>query len=121
MATMRYIVNDVSASCVFYTKFFGFDVEADFSPAMAILKKQDLTLWLAGPKSSAGKEMSDGNQPVPGGWNRFVIEVKDIEAVVNRLRDLGMPFKNEIVRQGGRSQILCEDPSGNVIELMQQA
>ncbi|MEE8435963.1 MAG: VOC family protein [bacterium] len=120
MVTVRYIVNDVSESCEFYTRHFGFEVEAQFGETMAILHKDDLTLWPAGPPSSAGKPMPDGTKPVPGGWNRFVFEIEDIEATVTRLKGNGMKFKNEIVRGDGRGQILCEDPSGNVIELMQR-
>ncbi len=51
----------------------------------------------------------------------FVFEIEDIEATVTMLKGNGMKFKNEIIRGGGRAQILCEDPSGNVIELMQRA
>ncbi len=121
MATVRYMVKDVSESCEFYAKYFGFEVEAQYGEGMAILNKDDLTLWLAGPLSSAGQPMSDGTKPVPGGWSRFVFEIEDIEAMVTTLKGNGMKFKNEIIRGGGRAQILCEDPSGNVIELMQRA
>ena len=76
MATVRYMVKDVSESCKFYAKHFGFEVEAQYGEAMAILNKDDLTLWLAGPPSSAGKPMPDGTRPVPGGWNRFVFELR---------------------------------------------
>ncbi len=120
MATGRYMVKGVSESCGFYVKHFGFEVEAQYGEGMAILNKDDLTLWLAGPPSSAGKPMPDGTKPAPGGWNRFVFEIEDIEATVTTLKGNGMKFKNEIIRGGGRAQILCEDPSGNVIELMQR-
>ncbi len=119
MATVRYMVNDVSESCEFYVKHFGFEVENNFG-AMAILKKDDLNLWLAGPPSSAGQPMPDGTKPVPGGWSRFVFEIENIDEMVTTLKGNGMKFKNEIIRSGGRAQILCEDPSGNVIELMQR-
>ena len=76
MATVRYMVTDVAESCEFYVKHFGFEVEAQYGEAMAILNKDDLTLWLAGPPSSAGKQMPDGTKPVPGGWNRFVLKLK---------------------------------------------
>ena len=119
MATVRYMVNDVSDSCEFYVKHFGFELENNFRP-MAILKKDDLNLWLAGPPSSAGQPMLDGTKPVPGGWSRFVFEIEDIDATVATLKSQGMKFKNEILRGGGRAQILCEDPSGNLIDLMQR-
>ena len=119
MATVRYMVNNVSESCEFYVKHFGFEIEAQYGDAVAILKKEDLSLWLAGPPSSAGQPMLDGTKPGPGGWSRFVIETDDIDSMIATMKSNGMTFKNDIVRQGGRAQILCEDPSGNVIELMQ--
>ena len=86
---------------------------------MAILSKDDLSLWIAGPKSSAGKQLTDGTKPEPGGWSRIVFEIEDIEKTVDTLKENGMKFKGDIIRMGGRAQILCIDPSGNVIELMQ--
>jgi len=119
LATVRYMVDNVSESCEFYTTHFGFRVERQYGEAMAILSKDDLNLWLAGPSSSAAQPMKDGSKPIPGGWNRFVFEIDDIDTMVANLKSNGMKFKSEIIRGGGRSQILCEDPSGNVIELMQ--
>ena len=65
--------------------------------------------------------MPDGRKPEPGGWNRFVIEVENLESLVTELRAQGIPFRNEIVAGPGGRQILCEDPSGNVVELFQPA
>jgi len=93
MATVRYMVKDVSESCEFYAKHFGFEVEAQYGEAVAILNRDDLTLWLAGPQSSAGQPMPDGTKPVPGGWSRFVFEIEDIEATVTALKAKGMKFK----------------------------
>ncbi len=79
-------------------------------------------LWLAGPAASAAKPMPDGRQPEPGGWNRIVIQVDELEVVVRRtLRERGTPFRNEIMAGPGGRQILCEDPSGNPIELFEAA
>lgn len=121
MPTMRYLVHDVNAAVAFYTGFLGFQVKRQFGPAMAILARGDLTLWVAGPMASAGKPMPDGRKPVPGGWNRFVLEVEDLAGLVAMLREKGVPFRNEILSGPGGQQILCEDPSGNVIELFQPA
>src|SRR4051794_20370940 len=120
MASVRYLVNDVDSSVKFYTEALGFELVEQYGPAMAILKKDGLTLWLAGPPSSAAKPMPDGAKPVPGGWNRFVFEVKDLADLVSQLKSKGTKFRNEIVVGPGGSQILCEDPSGNVIELFQK-
>lgn len=119
MATVRYLVNDVDASIKFYGEHLGFDLQQQFGPAMAILRKDDLSLWLAGPPSSAAKPMPDGRKPEPGGWNRFVFQVEDLQSLVADLKDKSIKFRNEITRGPGGAQILCEDPSGNVIELFQ--
>lgn len=119
MASFRYLVRDVEKSIHFYTESLGFKLEQKFGPAMAIVSKGDLTLWLAGPVSSAAQPMPDGRKPEPGGWNRFVLQVPNLEALVITLKEKGTSFRNEIVKGPGGSQILCEDPSGNVIELFQ--
>ncbi|MDP3768668.1 MAG: VOC family protein [Dehalococcoidia bacterium] len=121
MAVMRYMVDDVGQAIAFYGTHFGFSVEPDLGPAFASLRRDDLTLWLAGPESSAGRPMPDGVKPVAGGWNRLVVEVDDIGATVRRLSDAGVEFRNEIVRGPGGAQILARDPAGNVIELFQPA
>jgi catechol 2,3-dioxygenase-like lactoylglutathione lyase family enzyme len=121
MASIRYLVNDVDEAVTFYMDRLGFALSQQFGPAMAILKHGDLTLWLAGPIASAARPMPDGRKPEPGGWNRFVLPVADLAGVVEELRAHGVTFRNEIVRGVGGQQILCEDPSGNVIELFQAA
>jgi catechol 2,3-dioxygenase-like lactoylglutathione lyase family enzyme len=121
MAAVRYMVSDVDAAVAFYTNVLEFELVEQFGPAIAMVRRGDLTLWLAGPVSSAARPMPDGSQPVPGGWNRIVIEVDDIEASVERLRAIGIGFRNEIVTGPGGRQVLAEDPSGNVIELFQPA
>jgi catechol 2,3-dioxygenase-like lactoylglutathione lyase family enzyme len=121
MASLRYLVNNVESSIQFYSGSLGFRLDQQFGPAMAILSRGDLTLWLAGPASSAAKPMPDGRLPAPGGWNRFVLEVDDIQALVAKLKAAGVPFRNEVVQGPGGSQVLCEDPSGNLIELFQPA
>lgn len=119
MATVRYLVNDVEASVAFYTGLLGFELVQQFGPAMAITKKGDLTLWLAGPAASASRPMPDGRQPTPGGWNRFVVEVDDIEATFAALRASGASTRNEIISGPGGRQVLVDDPSGNCVELFQ--
>jgi catechol 2,3-dioxygenase-like lactoylglutathione lyase family enzyme len=121
MTTVRYMVNDVDAAVAFYTKHLDFAVKQQFGPNMAILARDGLTLWVAGPNASASRPMPDGRKPEPGGWNRFVLEVKDLTEVVARLRKAGTPFRNDIVEGPGGKQILAEDPSGNVIELFEPA
>ena len=119
MAQVRYIVNDVPRSIVFYTEMLGFSLEQQFGPAMAILCLDDLRLWLAGP--TASKAMPDGTKPAPGGWCRFVVTISDLDSQVAEMKSKGVHFRNEIIEGPGGRQILCEDPSGNVVELFQPA
>ena len=117
MATIRYLVKDVERSIAFYTKSLGFHLDQTMAPAFARVSKNDLTLWLAGPKSSAARAMPDGRSPEPGGWNRFVLEFADLAATVETLRAAGAHFRNDLVVGRGGKQILLEDPSGNPVEL----
>lgn len=121
MASVRYLVDDVKASVAFYGEALGFKLEQQFGLAMAIMSKDDLTLWLAGPAASAAQPMPDGRKPVPGGWNRFVLSVTDLPSLVTKLKATGVKFRNEVVKGPGGLQILVEDPSGNVVELHQPA
>jgi catechol 2,3-dioxygenase-like lactoylglutathione lyase family enzyme len=119
MATVRYLVGDVERAETFYVERLGFVVEQEMLPAFARIRRDDLTLWLAGPKSSAARPMPDGSQPEPGGWNRFVIEVDDLTAVIEALGADGAVFRNDVVSGPGGKQILIEDPDGNPIELFE--
>jgi len=121
MASFRYIVSDVDACVGFYCDSLGFSLKQQFGPAMAIVELDDLQLWLAGPAASASKPMPDGSKPTPGGWARVVVPVKDLKARVTALSATGARFLNEIVVGPGGQQILCVDPSGNVVELFQAA
>ena len=119
MATVRYFVADVDRAVAFYSKQLEFTVQQQFGPNMAILRRGDLTLWLAGPNASASRPMPDGRQPEAGGWNRFVIEESDLPAAVTKLKAQGVRFRNDIVSGPGGQQVLAEDPFGNVVELFQ--
>ena len=120
IVNVRYLVDDVAASVDFYTRHFGFTVGIS-SPAFADVTRGNLRLLLSGPQSSAGRAMTDGERPIPGGWNRIHLIVEDLEAEVARLTDEGVPFRNEIVTGPGGAQVLAVDPSGNLIELFQPA
>lgn len=119
MAAVRYIVRDVDQAVAFYRDNLGFELRQQFGPAMAILKRNDLTLWVAGPPASASRPMPDGRRPEPGGWGRFVLEVDDLDDLVRTLRERGVTFRNTVVTGPGGRQILCDDPSGNAIELFE--
>ena len=91
------------------------------SPAFADVYRGNLRLLLSGPQSSAGRAMSDGERPVPGGWNRIHLHVDDIRREVDRLTEEGVRFRNEVVTGPGGAQVLAVDPSGNFVELFQPA
>jgi len=119
MATVRYLVGDVDRSVAFYTGVLGFDLEQQMGGAFARVSRGDLTVWLSGPASSAARPMPDGRQPAPGGWNRLVVEVDDIDASVASLRAAGATFRNDVVTGPGGRQIVVDDPDGNPIELFE--
>jgi catechol 2,3-dioxygenase-like lactoylglutathione lyase family enzyme len=120
MATIRYLVNDVERSVAFYTRDLGFRLDKQMGP-ISMVSKDDLTLWLAGPQSSAARPMPDGRRPEPGGWNRLVIEVENLPSRVDELKRSGARFRNDVVVGPGGKQILLEDPDGNPIELFEPA
>ena len=121
MIRFRYLVNDVDEAVEFYASNLDFRVEQQFGSAIAILERDGVNLIVSGPKASAGQPMPDESKPSPGGWNRIMISVDDIESLVSRLKQNGVQFKNDIIEGPGGKQILCLDPSGNVVELFQPA
>jgi catechol 2,3-dioxygenase-like lactoylglutathione lyase family enzyme len=121
MAVVRYLVDDVDAAVGFYTDQLGFALDRRMGPAFAIVTHGELTLWLSGPQSSAAQPMPDGRQPEPGGWNRLVLVVDDLDAKVEAMKRAGLPFRNEIVSGPGGRQILLDDPAGNPVELFEPA
>lgn len=121
MATVRYLVHDVAVAITFYTTHLDFKLVDQMGPAFAIVERDDLELWLSGPQTSAARPMPDGRQPVPGGWNRFVVEIDDIDSRVASMKAAGVQFRNEIIQGPGGKQVLVDDPSGNPIELFQPA
>src|SRR5690242_12400655 len=119
--SVRYIVDDVDAAIEFYCGRLGFHEDMHPSPTFAMLSRGDLRLVLSAPSAAAGggQAMPDGTQQAPGGWNRFAIEVADVDAMVRELRAAGVRFRNDVVAGVGGKQIIVEDPSGNPIELFQ--
>ena len=123
MATVsvRYIVDDVDAAIAFYCKQLAFDEIMHPAPTFAMLTRGDLRLALSAPSGNGGggQAMPDGTKPAPGGWNRLMLEVDDLDGAVELLRISGARFRNDIVTGFGGKQILLEDPSGNPIELFE--
>jgi catechol 2,3-dioxygenase-like lactoylglutathione lyase family enzyme len=123
MATVsvRYIVDDVDAAIGFYCSQLGFEEVMHPAPGFAMLTRGDLRLALSAPGRGpgGGQAMADGTLPRPGGWNRFMLEVDDVEATVQALRRQGARFRGALVTGVGGKQILVEDPAGNPIELFE--
>lgn len=121
--SVRYIVSDVDEAIAFYSQQLGFTEDMHPAPAFAMMSRGDLRLVLsaAGGGAGGGQAMPDGTLPSPGGWNRFAIEVDDLESFVATLRQQGARFRNDIVTGIGGKQILLEDPSGNPVELFEPA
>lgn len=124
MATVRYIVNDVDASLAFYRDHLGFQEVMHPAPEFAMLAREDLRLVLvspidAGHPGGGSRPMPDGTRQEPGGWNRFALEVDDLEATFGQLQAAGVPFRSDIITGIGGKQALAQDPSGNLVELFQ--
>jgi len=118
LAAFRYIVHDVDACVPVYRDILGFEVKMQ-AAGFAALVRGDLTLFLNQPgMGSAGKA---GGIPEPGGWNRFQIEVSDLDATIKDLKSKGATFKGDIASGAGGRQILVQDPSGNVVEFFERA
>jgi catechol 2,3-dioxygenase-like lactoylglutathione lyase family enzyme len=122
--SVRYIVNDVDAAIAFYVDNLGFTELMHPDPAFAMLTLGDLRLVLVSPvpadhPGGGSRPMPDGTRQRPGGWNRIMLEVADLDATVGNLTSAGARFRNQIVTGIGTRQILIEDPSGNVVELFE--
>jgi catechol 2,3-dioxygenase-like lactoylglutathione lyase family enzyme len=119
--SVRYIVDDVDAAIDFYCGQLGFNEVMHPAPTFAMLSHGDLRLVLSAPGGGpgGGQAMPDGTVPEPGGWNRFQLEVEDIEATVARLKEGGSGFRNEVMTGVGGKQVLVEDPAGNPVELFE--
>src|SRR5262245_5726150 len=120
-SSVRYIVHDVDAAADFYTRHLQFEVVMKPGPGFAMLRRNDLRLLLNTPGGGggAGQTLSDGSTPEPGGWNRFQVEVEDLEAAVARLKDAGVEFRGDPITGRGGKQALALDPSGNLVEIFE--
>jgi catechol 2,3-dioxygenase-like lactoylglutathione lyase family enzyme len=122
--SVRYVVDDVDAAIDFYRGQLGFDEQMHPDPAFAMLTRGDLRLVLVSPVGAdhpggGSRPMPDGTKQQPGGWNRIMLEVSDLETTVDTLRARGVRFRNEIVSGIGSKQILAQDPAGNLVELFE--
>ena len=118
---VRYQVKDVSRSIDFYTKQLGLKLDMQNLPAFGQVSVGNLKLILSGPGASGSRPMPDGRQQEPGGWNRMILQVKDLPTRIEALKKAGLHFRNEMEVGPGGKQIQLEDPDGNPIELFEPA
>jgi glyoxylase I family protein len=118
---VRYQVTDVDRAVAFYIQAFGFSEVMRPGPAFASIAKDGLTLWLSGPDSSGARPLPGGIRQQPGGSNRIVLQVSDLESCVASLGARGVSFRNSIESGPGGRQIQVEDPDGNPVELFEPA
>jgi catechol 2,3-dioxygenase-like lactoylglutathione lyase family enzyme len=119
--SVRYIVDDLDAAVDFYTKHLRFEVSMKLGPGFAMLRRNDLRLLLnvPGGGGGAGQQLGDGSTPEPGGWNRFQLQVDDLDTTVDKLRRAGVDFRGDTITGKGGRQALAVDPSGNLVELFE--
>jgi glyoxylase I family protein len=117
VATVRYLINDVERAVTFYTQVLDFKLEMRNGPVIAIVSRGPLHLILSGPGSSGARPMPDGRKQEPGGWNRIVVYVKDLEAQIGKLKAAEARLRNAVEEGPGGKQIQIDDPDGNPIEL----
>ncbi len=116
---VRYQVADVSRAVAFYVEQLGFKLDHQHLPAFASVSLGGLHLLLSGPGASGSRPLPDGRRQEPGGWNRVVLRVKELPAVMDRLKKSGVTLRNELAEGPGGRQIQLEDPDGNPVELFE--
>jgi glyoxylase I family protein len=118
---IRYQARDVARSVDFYTNTLGFTLEHQHLPDFATVSLGPLHVLLSGPGASGSRPMPDGARQEPGGWNRVVLRVEDLAAVIQSLKKTEARFRNEMESGPAGKQIQIEDPDGNPIELFEPA
>jgi glyoxylase I family protein len=118
---VRYQVRDVQRAIDFYTQTLGFHLDMQNLPAFGQVSIGGFKLVLSGPGASGSRPMPDGRRQEPGGWNRIMLQVQDLSALMSALKDAGVRFRNQMETGPGGKQIQIEDPDGNPIELFEPA
>lgn len=118
---VRSQVTDVQRAITFYTETLGFNLDMQHLPAFGQISIAGLKLILSGPGASGSRPMPDGRRQEPGGWNRVLLQVRDLPALIAELRQAGLHFRNEMESGPGGRQIQIEDLDGNPIELFEPA
>jgi len=118
---IRYQVKDVRRSEAFYVDQLGFKVDREHLPAFGQVSINGLKLILSGPGASGSRQMPDGKEQQPGGWNRVILRVNNLAKQIEAMKAAGMHFRNEMEVGPGGKQIQLEDPDGNPVELFEPA
>jgi glyoxylase I family protein len=118
---VRYQVKDVARSVAFYSQQLGLKLDKQHLPAFAQVSGANFKLILSGLGASGSRPMPDGERQEPGGWNRVILQVDDLPALIKALKKTGLHFRNEMEVGPGGKQIQLEDPDGNPIELFEPA
>src|SRR5262245_14755797 len=92
---IRYQVTDVARAVAFYTQHLGFKLVHQHMPAFASVSLGDAPIFLSGPGASGSRPMPNGQRQEPGGWNRVVLEVSDLDACIAAFKRAGLKFRNE--------------------------
>ena len=115
-ANVRYQVRALDPSIAFYTQQLGFNLDKRNGP-FAQVSRDSVALVLSSPGTSGARDMPSGERQEPGGWNRILLWVDDLQSEIAKLEKAGVHFRNEVESGPGGSQILVDDPDGNPIEL----
>jgi glyoxylase I family protein len=118
---VRYQIKDVPRAIEFYTQHLGFKLEHQQGTVFAKVSIDSVSLFLSGPGSSGARPMPDGREQEAGGWNRLVLQVKDLPARIEEMKKAGIQFRNTMEVGPAGKQIQIEDPDGNPIELFEPA
>ena len=118
---IRYQVKDVVRSVAFYTQHLGFQLDHQQLPAFAGVSLGETHLLLSGPGASGSRPLPNGERQEPGGWNRVVLRVSDLQACMKALKEAGVRFRNDMETGPGGRQVQIEDPDRNPIELFEPA
>jgi glyoxylase I family protein len=113
--------HDMARAVAFYTEQLGFKLETQKLPAFANVQFGPLQILLSGPGASGSRPLPDGRHQEPGGWNRVVLRVEDLQGFVEALSRAKLHFRNKMETGPGGKQIQLEDPDGNPIELFEPA
>ena len=96
VAAVRYQIRNVDRAITFYTQLLDFKLERQAGSAFAMVCRGHLQLILSGPGSSGARPMPDGRRQEPGGWNRIILYVDDLDGHIQKLKAADVRFRNTV-------------------------